>query len=119
MLWDSKTPSKINPFTQIVLGNAGWIIDDLRISNRARTDEEIAAAYASGQPLPVDEWTTLKMNFDGSLSTITTVGDSIVTPHKLALPRTAQHPGSWQKQAHSRRYRLAAAKNCLINSRDC
>jgi hypothetical protein len=34
---------------------------DLRISSRARTDEEILAAYQSGQPLPVDEWTTYKM----------------------------------------------------------
>ena len=36
-------------------------IADLRISNRARTDEEILAAYQSGEPLPVDEWTTYKM----------------------------------------------------------
>jgi len=43
------------------------LIDDLRISSRARTDEEIAAAYASNQPLPVDEWTTCKMSFDGNL----------------------------------------------------
>ena len=42
--------------------------DDLRISNRALTDEEIAAAYASGQPLPVDEYTTAKMNFDSNLA---------------------------------------------------
>ena len=41
------------------------LIDDLRISSRARTDEEIAAAYASGQPLPVDAWTTLKLDFNG------------------------------------------------------
>jgi hypothetical protein len=38
--------------------------DDLRISNRARTDAEIAAAYASGQPLPVDQYTTKKLSFD-------------------------------------------------------
>jgi hypothetical protein len=44
------------------------LIDDLRISSRARTDEEIAAAYQSGQPLPVDEWTTYKLNFDGNLN---------------------------------------------------
>jgi len=43
------------------------LIDDLRISNRARTDEEIAAAYQSNQPLPVDAWTTLKADFDGNL----------------------------------------------------
>lgn len=41
------------------------LIDDLRISSRARTDTEIATAYASGQPLPVDAGTTLKLDFDG------------------------------------------------------
>ncbi|WP_424610895.1 LamG domain-containing protein [Caldanaerobacter sp.] len=44
------------------------LIDDLRISNRARTDAEIAAAYASGQALPVDEWTTYLLRFDGNLN---------------------------------------------------
>jgi molecular chaperone GrpE (heat shock protein) len=43
------------------------LIDDLRISSIARTDEEIAAAYASGQALPVDEYTTWKMDFENSL----------------------------------------------------
>ena len=46
-------------------GNA--LYDDLRISSRARTDEEIAAAYASGQPLPIDENTTYALRFDNSL----------------------------------------------------
>ena len=41
------------------------LIDDLRISSRARTDEEIAAAYNSNAPLPVDADTTYKLNFDG------------------------------------------------------
>ena len=48
-------------------GSGDWInslIDDLRISNRARTDAEILAAYQSGKPLPVDEWTTYKADFD-------------------------------------------------------
>lgn len=51
-------------------GSRDWIntlIDDLRISSRARTDAEIAAAYSSGQPLPVDEWTTCKLTFNGSI----------------------------------------------------
>jgi len=43
---------------------ANTLHDDLRISSRARTDEEIAAAYASGEPLPVDEHTTSKLSFD-------------------------------------------------------
>jgi len=43
------------------------LIDDLRISSRARTDEEIAAAYQSNQPLPIDENTTYALRFDNSL----------------------------------------------------
>ena len=49
-------------------GPRDWLnslIDDLRISSRARTDEEIAAAYQSGEPLAVDQYTTLKLPFDG------------------------------------------------------
>ena len=49
--------------------HANALFDDLRISSRARTDEEIAAAYQSGQSLPVDAWTTLKLDFNGDLST--------------------------------------------------
>ena len=41
--------------------------DDLRISSRARSDEEILAAYQSGQPLQWDEWTTYKADFDGKI----------------------------------------------------
>jgi len=59
------------------------LIDDLRISSRARTDAEIAAAYASGLPLPVDADTTYKLNFDGSL-----------TPQKQALSPRLQAVGS-------------------------
>ncbi len=47
---------------------ANGIIDDLRISNRARTLAEHQTAYNSGQPLPVDDATTCKMSFDGNLS---------------------------------------------------
>jgi hypothetical protein len=36
-------------------------IADLRISSKARSDEEILQAYQSNEPLPVDEWTTYKM----------------------------------------------------------
>jgi hypothetical protein len=44
------------------------VLDDLRISNVARSDAEILAAYQSGQPLPVDKYTTYKLNLDGNLS---------------------------------------------------
>jgi hypothetical protein len=52
-------------------GAAGYegsgLYDDLRISNIARTNTEILAAYNSGRPLEVDEYTTAKLNFDGTL----------------------------------------------------
>jgi len=48
-------------------GGSNALFDDLRISSRARTDEEIAAAYQSGQPAPVDANTILKADFDGNL----------------------------------------------------
>ena len=43
------------------------LIDDLRISNRARTATEIQAAYISGLPVPIDGATTCKMGFEGNL----------------------------------------------------
>lgn len=55
------------PATVSIVNNYSAYIDDLRISSRARTDEEIADAYSSGQPLSVDENTTLKMSFNGTL----------------------------------------------------
>lgn len=63
------TYSDIN-ITRLFVGsssNGMFKHDDLRISNIARTDAEIAAAYASGQPLPIDEYTTAKLNFDNVL----------------------------------------------------
>jgi len=49
--------------------HANALFDDLRISAIARSDTEWTNAYTSGQPLPVDEWTTLKLDFNGDLST--------------------------------------------------
>jgi RHS repeat-associated protein len=43
------------------------LIDDFRVSSRARTDEEIIAAYKSSQPLTVDGATTYKLGMDGNL----------------------------------------------------
>lgn len=51
-----------------IVTNWNGLIDDLRISNRARSDDEILAAYQSGQPAPVDEWTTAKFDFDNRLT---------------------------------------------------
>ena len=53
--------------SSIGASQANAYIDDLRISSRARTDAEILAAYQSGAPLPWDEDTTCKLDFDGSL----------------------------------------------------
>ena len=43
------------------------IYDDLRISNIARTDAEILADYNSGAALPMDNYTTAKLNFDDDI----------------------------------------------------
>lgn len=42
------------------------LFDDLRISNLARTDEEIHRAATTGKPATVDNHTTYLLNFDGS-----------------------------------------------------
>ncbi len=44
------------------------LIDDLRISSRARTDTEIAAAYQSNAPLTADAGTTYLLHLDGTLA---------------------------------------------------
>lgn len=61
------TPPISLPDLVSIVNNYGALVDDLRISNRARTLEEHQSAYASGQPLPVDDATTYKLNFDGHL----------------------------------------------------
>jgi len=63
------TLAKIGSWLSIGYGYLDGLIDDLRISNRARSDAEIQAAYRNNQPLPVDAWTTLKLDFNGDLST--------------------------------------------------
>lgn len=52
---------------------ANGIIDDLRVSNRARTAAEAQAAYQSNQPLPLDAYTTCKLSFDSTLHANPTV----------------------------------------------
>lgn len=63
------TPPDSFPTTVDVVNKYSTLIDDLRISNIARSDEEIAAAYESGKPLPWDEYTTALFTFDGYLDT--------------------------------------------------
>jgi len=107
----------------IIKGEINTLIDDLRISSRARTDEEIAAAYASGQPLPVDELTTLKLSFDDILSGITTAGDSIIThstwryrgPHNIkAVGKSALVRGVQAQQTKS----VSAVKTVAETARE-
>lgn len=49
---------------------ANGIIDDFRISSRARTLTEHQSSYNSGLPLEVDDYTTYLMNFDDTLQPI-------------------------------------------------
>jgi predicted phage tail component-like protein len=47
---------------------ANGIYDDLRISSRARTDAEILEGYTANVPLPIDNYTTAKMDLNGNLN---------------------------------------------------
>ncbi|MCS1350326.1 distal tail protein Dit [Mechercharimyces sp. CAU 1602] len=47
------------------------LIDDMRISNIARADEEIAIGYNSGESFEVDDFTTYKVTFDSALASAT------------------------------------------------
>lgn len=55
------------------------LFDDVRISNIARSDAEIAAVAASGSPAPVDANATYKLSFDSSLATTSTTNYSLTT----------------------------------------
>ena len=70
---------------------ANSLIDDLRISNRARTDQEILDAFASGQPLAVDSNVTALYNFDNSLQSAVVLhtGTTAVT----SVPVSVRNPG--------------------------
>lgn len=52
----------------VVVNNRCAIIDDLRISSRARSDEEIASLYHNMSPSQVDKDTTYKLTFDSVLT---------------------------------------------------
>lgn len=55
-------------------------IDDLRISNIARTDAEIAEVAASGSPAPADGNTTYKLPLDSNLNRPTYRSIKVATP---------------------------------------
>jgi len=61
----SATGAQIGYRTGYRQGNA--LYDDLRISNRARTDAEIQTLYQNNQSAPVSADTILKADFDGNL----------------------------------------------------
>lgn len=46
---------------------ANALFDELRISNKARNADEISSAYSVGSALSIDEYTTYKCSFDGTL----------------------------------------------------
>lgn len=63
---------------------ADGVIDNLRISSVARTSEEIANAYTSAQPLPTDENTTYKMDFDGNLNASSNASSPVLPNGKIS-----------------------------------
>ena len=74
---------------------ANGLIDDLRISNRARTLAEHQSAYNSGQPLFIDETTICKMGFDANLEAnvpaITYIYDSLNRLNNIVTPNKTMH----------------------------
>jgi len=60
------------------------LIDDLRISSIARSDEEILANYQSGKPVGFDSYTTYYEPFDG-LYDWQVVGVVFENPHTVSL----------------------------------
>jgi hypothetical protein len=60
------------------------LIDDLRISSRARSDAEILANYQSGKPVGFDSYTTYYEPFDG-LYDWQVVGVVFENPHTVSL----------------------------------
>lgn len=104
----SYIPNFIFEFCKIGCGNTYFlntlngVISDLRISNIARTDAEIQQAYQNwqaGQKLPVDEWTTYKLNFDNNLNF--GQGGYYISPEfdLSAVGTAATSAISWQEDA--------------------
>jgi len=67
-------PHNYQPYDIFWIGSYDWhkgawagTILDMRISNVARTEQEINAAWRNKWPIPIDEHTTYKMTFDNTL----------------------------------------------------
>lgn len=73
--YTSFTPTVVNSGSYTIYLNRNslgtWQFGDVRISSRQRSRAEIAAAYAGGQPLPVDGDTVYKLDFDSDLTAMT------------------------------------------------
>jgi len=96
--WNLPSQTAIGCRTSLT-GQLNGLIDDLRISNRARTDAEILAAYQSGQALAVDESTTLKLNFDPfDNADILVYNNGLVLPFNMQSSRDTK----WQLIAPTR-----------------
>lgn len=67
--WDGNT-LYLGTAQSVSFSNAFY--NDVRISSRVRTDQEIANAYANGQPLTADDATTLLMPCNGNLDVLAT-----------------------------------------------
>jgi hypothetical protein len=63
-------------------------MDDDRISSIARTDAQFLADHNTGLPLPVDEWTTCKLPFDGSLAATSLIQDGLLLTKAVFNYRT-------------------------------
>jgi len=67
-------PHNYQPYDIFWIGSYDWhkgawagTILDMRISNVARTEQEINAAWRNKWPIPIDEHTTYKLTFDNTL----------------------------------------------------
>jgi hypothetical protein len=63
---------------------ADFIFDNIRISNVARTDAEILAAYNANAPLTADQYTTALLDFDDSLE----IKNGLIIPDRFQAART-------------------------------
>ena len=92
----------------VSINQMNGLIDDLRISNRARTAAEAQAAYNSNQPLPIDDSTTFKMSLDGNLYTTDMWGTGIQPYWNYS---TASLGGGWNTSVNTFNLNLIMSKS--------
>lgn len=78
---ETDLPKPLPAYLTVGWGAGGYywngLIADLRISSRARSDEEILAAYQSGAPLQADADTTYLLPLNGDLLNLANQGGSV------------------------------------------